>query len=286
MPTPTERELFDLLSDDASRARLDAPADLRRRADRRTATRAALGSVAVVAVVAAAFLAGRPLTDRSTAPDVVDTPPPTSTAVPTPTPTSQSPSVSEAPTPATVPDRAWLDSGDLRSGEDMVDAESEVVAPCGSPLLGGSLLSDPVSMETRNGFYRAPDVPMDYTPDGTISQTIAVFDSVQARNMTMQHLGSAISACPEDTSPGREGIRYSWLEVHGNVSILEISAPGVSVSGGPPNPARVRSYLASTFAGNVVTFLTLRGWEASDTDLADVRRLSNLATERLSGQNG
>jgi hypothetical protein len=32
---------------------------------------------------------------------------------------------------------------------------------------------------------------------------------------------------------------------------------------------------------DTVTYLTIRGWEASDTDIEDVRRLASAATVRL-----
>src|SRR4051794_23508643 len=125
MATDTD-PLFRALAEDADRARLDAPADLRRRGDRRTATGAAVTTVGVVAVVAALLMGGGALLgDSSRGLSPVD---------------PATPAVAGSKSPAApmtlIPPSAWLDAADLNDAADPIESDDELLRPCTEALLG------------------------------------------------------------------------------------------------------------------------------------------------------
>ena len=274
-----ERELYRRLADDADRARLTAPEDLRARGDRRTAVRAAAGTVAVVVVVAGVLVGGNGLLgDASPDPVPVDTPtPPLS---PTPEPTDAA-----TPLPATIPDSAWLNADDLRSAE--VARESNGIAdlppPCGRWLLSAPSGS---TVFSRIGSYRAPGVPMDFVPDGTITQTIVVLPQAEAAARVVEEMRQDVANCPEDThSENRYALADAGLPLSSarpdTHILIDVSEPGLDLGDGNPDPARIHTYISVIQVRDTVTVLVVRGWEASDTDIEDVRRLASAATVRL-----
>jgi hypothetical protein len=289
-----ERELFGRLDEDAGRARLAAPEDLRRRADRRTAARAVGGTVAVVLVVGGLLVGGNALLgNAASAPSPVDTPTASPTVGSSPPPTvspTVSPTVDPTAAPTVIPASAWLGADDLRGDRQPAD-DAGLLAPCGRPWLSGAAQeSAAVTVSgTMQGNYPAPGVPMDYVPDGTLSQTIVVFGDTQDADQLMQRVQTSIVGCPDDTAANSGDVRYSLADPGLPLSsarptrhvLVDIDTPGPDFGEGPPDPARVHSYVSVLQVADTVTFLTIQGWEASETDLDDVQRLASVATVRL-----
>ncbi len=240
MATDTD-DLFRALAEDASRTRLDAPADLRRRSDRRTAVRTALGTVAVVAVVAAVLVGGGALQGDSTR-DLA----PVEPASPTVT-VSKSPA---APV-TSIPAAAWLDQDDLRSGEPMARGDlANLPALCGQRLLPPGF--EPASMTAvgvRDGTYLAPGLPADFVPNGTISQAIAVFGDEEGAARLMQRVEQAVTVCPEDAETD---LRYDVADPALPLSsarpdqhlLIDVDEPGIDFGDGAPNPPRIGTYIS------------------------------------------
>ena len=279
-----ERELYRLLADDADRARLTPPEDLRARGDRRTAVRAALGTLAVVVVVGGVLVGGNGLLgDAAPDPDPVGTP------TPSVTPT-QEPTEAATPRPTTIPAEAFLGRRDLRNDASPADS-SDVPAPCGRALLPGVLTSggSPERSRTMQGSYLAPDLPAGYVPDGTISQTILLLTDEASADALMGDIEAAVVDCPTETTDDSGEVRYSLADPALPLSsarpdrhlLIEINSPGLDLGDGQPNPARIDTYVSVVQVWDTVTFVTMRGWEASDTDIEDVRRLASAATVRL-----
>jgi hypothetical protein len=281
MATDTD-DLFRALAEDAGRARLEPPADLRRRSDRRTAARTALGTVAVVAVVAAVLMGTGALRGDSTR-DLA----PIDPASPTVTSPTVVPSKSPRSPVTTIPASAWLDAADLRVGP-LGAGEADLPSPCGRALLPTSSLESAQVSETMNGSYLAPGVPPDFVPNGTISQTIVVRANVQSAAALMAELQAHVAACAIETRD-EAGARYAAGDSALPLSsarpddhlLIEVDEPGLDLGDGEPDPARVSHYVSVLRVADTLTFLTLRGWEASETDLADVQRLASRATVRL-----
>lgn len=275
MATDTD-PVFRALAEDADRARLDMPADLRHRSDRRTAAQAVAGAVTVVAVVAGIIVGGGALSGGSTS-DLAPVEPASPTVTVSTTP----------PARTDIPAAAWLSAEDLNAGEAMVwgDVESFPDVCGGHRLLPPGFAPESMTaVGIRNGTYLAPELPADYVPDGTISQGIAVFDGEQGAARLMDRVGRAVDDCPR-----MAGVRYSLADPALPLSsarpddhlLIDVNEPGVDLGDGQPDPARVNHYVSVLRVGDTVTLLTLRGWEASETDLADVQRLASRATVRL-----
>jgi hypothetical protein len=278
---PDERALYRSLGDDAHRAHLPEPGELRRRSDRRTAVRAAVGTVAAVVAVAGIAVTANGLT-RSAGPEPVGTP-------------TVSPTVSEtihsSPPPEVISAQAWLGKDDLGfalGGRDTAD----VLAPCGrSPLVSDQFDGSPHSEATRLGNYHSPGTPAVNTPDGTIAQTIVVMGSEKDAAALWFLMQEAVKDCPEESELESGAVRYSLEEPPTATSgaradramLIKVSTSFEYLFGSPPDsgPAYIDSYVVVVQVGDAVTFLELRGWEASTTHLADVERLTRLATARL-----
>ena len=114
---PDERDLFRRLGDDTHRAHLPDPEALRRRSDRRTTVRTAIGTVAAAVAVLAVIVGANGLTG-SAAPE--QDPANTGPASPT-----VSETIHSSPPPEAIPNAAWLGKGDLgfeSAGVDVVEA--------------------------------------------------------------------------------------------------------------------------------------------------------------------
>jgi hypothetical protein len=237
MATDTD-PLFRALAEDADRARLEPPGDLRRRGDRRTALRAALGAVTVVAVVASVVLGGSSLIDRSSGPVVVDTPMPTPTAARHRTPTS-------------IPSSAFLSAADLNDSADPI--RSDALPPPGCEVLMSTADGEPgqlVVARTVHGFYRAPELTLDFVPDGTVLQQIQVYGNAGRSLEVIKHCqgqGLVPSGSPDVASLYTVG--DGWLAV-----------------------VRVR---------HTLSVLLLQGWEGTPATEGDARRLAAAAAARL-----
>jgi hypothetical protein len=136
------------------------------------------------------------------------------------------------------------------------------------------------------GDYLDPSLPDDYVPDGTISQTIVLFTDAQGADALMRDVESAVAACPADDADGARyslgdpGLPLSSARADAHL-LVDVELPGRDLGDGKPDPARIDTYVSVLRVGDAVTFLTMRGWEASDTDVEDVRRLASAATVRL-----
>jgi hypothetical protein len=302
---PDEREFFRLLADDARRGHLEPPEELRRRSDRRTATRAVLGTVAVVVAVGGVIVGGGVL-GGSAAPEppVLDTASPTATepttTAATPAPTEEpSTTPAEGPTPsetveappASIPQEAWLDKADLRIGS--FDTPFEVFSLCGRPLMSGGLADSEAVLAkgTRDGNYQQAATPEFSTPDGTTRQTIVLMDSARAAEDLMASVDARVAACPEEsTLEDPSQVTYSLADPalpsslaqpdrHVLIDVSRSYEPYWEIA--PEGVDRFDTFVSVVQVGDVVSFLEVRGWEASDTSPQEVRLLAGLAVKRL-----
>jgi hypothetical protein len=275
---PDERDLFSRLADDAHRAHLAGPEELRRTGDRRTAARAAAGSIAVVVAIGGVLVGANAL-GGSAAPEIE----PGGTSTPTVVETIRS-----TPSPEGIPEPAWLSERDLAFPMDG-RRELALPEPCGSPLVADVLESGRVpSYASRQGNFHAPGTPAAHTPDGTITQSILLMRDEQDAQELMERIRGYLAGCPEETTEEPGDIRYLLADPATPQSsddhvLIDVSYRLGYLLGtdGPTSPDRVDQYVSVLRVGEVVTFLEIRGWEASDTDLADVHRLARLATARV-----
>lgn len=280
---PDERDLFRRLGEDAQRATMAEPGELRRRTDRRTATRAAIGTVAAVVAVAGIAFGANGLTG-SAAPDPADDPTPTESE-------PIDPVTSAAPPPEGIPPDAWLGKDDLGfqpGGGDPV----AVLEPCGRSILreDGSV-EGLLSGATRQGSYHAPGTRAVNTPDGTIAQTVLLTRDEKAAMGVWFGFQESVKDCPEETELEPGSKRYSLEEPPTTTSsaqadrtmLVKVSTSFAYLFGSPPDagPEYIDTYVVVVQVGDAITFLELRGWEASTTLLEDVERLTRLATARL-----
>ncbi len=288
MSEQDERELFRRLDEDADRATLVTPEALRGHADRRTAVRAATGTVAVVLAVAGVALAANGM-DRGAGPEIIDAPTPTMTV--SKSPTKPDPSMSATPDAANIPGAAWLGKADLGfrlSGTD----DLAVSAPCGrSPFDQDLVQGSVVTGGTRQGVYHAPGTPEEYTPDGSVTQSIALMRDAQAATELWYLMQETVKDCPEETREEPGAIRYSLVDGALPASsvrpdrhlLVKVSTSFEYLFGSPPDagPDRIDSYISVLQVGDAVTFLEVRGWEASPTPVEEAQLLAVQATRRL-----
>jgi hypothetical protein len=249
--------LFRALAEDADRAHVAGPADLRRRSDRRTAVQAAVGTVAVVAVVAAVLIGGGALRGDSTR-DLT----PVEPASPTPTATA-----STTPTaPMTViPASAWLDAADLNDSADPLDTGDGLLRPCTEALLGPADSQVTVSGAVV-GSYRAPDLPLDYVPDGTVHQIIQVYRP-ETLTLVLTRMLSIATSCPTGVTIQPD------LGTPDLAMLLRLT----TMQGDTP----VRSWVAVVRVEDTLSLLWLQGWEGTSAREGDARRLAAAAAVRL-----
>lgn len=248
--------LFRALAEDADRGRLDGPADLRRRSDRRTAVRTAGGMVVVVALVAAVLVGGGALRSDSTGGLAPVAPPsPTATTMPK----------SDFAPLVRIPASAWLDSTDVNDSADPIESGEELLRPCTEALMGPSDSQVTVSGAVF-GFYRAPDLPLDYVPDGTVRQIIRVYRP-ETLDLVLTRLASIVAACPTGATsqpdPGQPDL----------VSLVRLT----TMQGDTP----VRSWVAVVRVEDTVSLLWLQGWEGTSSREVDARRLAASTAARL-----
>jgi hypothetical protein len=234
--------LFRALAEDADRARLDAPADLRRRGDRRTAVGAVVGAVAVAVVVAGVLAGGAALSGKG-ARDLTPVDP-------------ASPTVTVSKSPAapitTIPASARLTADDLNDSADPITSDA-LPGPCMVELPGSVLAS-----ATVQGFYRDPSLTSDYVPDGTVHQLIQVVDGVGGDGLRMEcSVNSVKSVGPRVDATRLYRVRS---EVGGAV---------------------VDSWFVVGRVGRAVSVLWVQGWEGTSASREDARRLGEAATARL-----
>jgi hypothetical protein len=308
---PDERELFRRLGDDVDRTRLAAPDELRRRSDRRTAVRAAIGTVAVAVAVGGVLVGGNALSGTA-APDVQpaeSSTPTVSETIPSFPPPEPSPTESagngsgEDPSPSTatetsgtptseIPEAAWLDASDLGYG---VSHKGRFSPPslCGRPLVADALVKSGAAVVngTRDAIYREPQ-PGDYgVPEGITNQSIVLLDSRREADALMDAIQAQVADCPEESTRdepseitytladpempagGETPDRHLLIDVSTSYALYEEIAPaGVD---------RFDTFISVVQVADAVSILEVHGWETSDTSIEEALRYVGPATERL-----
>jgi hypothetical protein len=192
--------------------------------------------------------------------------------------------------PTTIPAEAFLGRRELRFDTSPGDSP-DVPSPCGRALILGIMGHGgaPEVSKTVHGSFLAADQPADYVPDGTISQTVLFLADQENADALMRDIEAAVVDCPAKTTDDSGEVRYSLADPGLPLSsarpdrhlLIEINSPGLDLGDGQPDPARIDTYVSVVQVLDTVTYLTIRGWEASDTDIEDVRRLASAATVRL-----
>ncbi|MEH1054271.1 hypothetical protein V6U89_03540 [Micromonospora sp. CPCC 206171] len=273
------------LAEDTDPRGLAAPDLVRRYADRRARTRAALGVLAVAALVGGTAVGAQ--TVLSAAPDTrvgppADTPaPPSPTPVPsqpTPSPSTSSPgpsgSASRQPpsatrvppparTPTSIPDSAFFAlaaANDTGAGAQF-DEGRVLPALCGAEPGASGI----VRQRTRSFPVKLTGTPDDYVvPDLYYRHSITIYRDGGAA-ATLDDLRAAVRECPQQQLG--DVIRRQKLlpsSGYGEESVLfEVRGPYQVPDGGPTG--EVVNLVRAIRIGSVVTVLWDQGWEGSST---------------------
>jgi hypothetical protein len=305
MSNDVER-MFASLAEDAGRARLAPAADVRRRADRRLAVQSVAGVAAVAVLVTGVTVGARTVLadpDRSPVVPVESVAPGPSAPAPGPSaitppaktspsspssrpPSSRPPSSAPAPSiPDSIPARAFVQKADWDG--DVVDGPTrtahEIPQLCGTKLPSDDLIG---VRATAVLSFRAPGVPDEYTPNGTVHDTVTVYRGAGARDF-LRDLRDAVRTCPVDTVEGREYRYRSRGPVgQGDESLLiEESTAGYGDDGEPSGTTRY-AYLAAVRTGDTVAFVEVDGWESASAERDDAVTFARAAGRRAGDWRG
>lgn len=259
-------QVYRALAHEADTVPLAAPGALRARADRRTRLRVTAVAVAAAVAVGSAILGTQWIVRADgTAPPPL--PPGTTQSATPPPPTSAPPSTPPAtarPTtppparnaPKSIPNSAFLQVADLSRGYSDGDAPSENIMPT---LCDATFASDrdiDLRRSRRLAYYNA-GTPEGSTPDGTIMQTITVYDAGRASRF-MDEVRDAVADCP---SEGDDRYRMVSAPKRGDESLMfEKRYPTLDVEGNKTGGDDVR-LISVVRVGDVVTILYETGWE-------------------------
>ncbi|MEH0827334.1 MULTISPECIES: hypothetical protein [unclassified Micromonospora] len=279
--------LYRSLAEDTDPRGLAAPDVVRRYADRRARTRAALGALTAAALVGGTAVGAQFV--FAAAPDTrvgppADSPgPPSPNPVPsepTPTPSASSPgpsgSASRQP-PSTSPTRT---SPTARTPTSIPDSAFFKLAAAndtgaGSRFGGGQVLpalcgaepgaSGTVRQRVRSVPFKLAGTPEGNIPDGLYRHSITIYRDGKAA-AALDELRDAVRDCPAQPV-GNVTSRQKLLASagYGDESVLfEMRVPYRDVNGEPTGDEELRLIRAIRI-GNVVTVLWDQGWEGSSS---------------------
>jgi hypothetical protein len=284
------------LAREADAVGLAAPGALRGRADRRTRIRVTAAAVAAAVAVGGAVM-GTQWVLR--ADGTVPPPPPAVTGSPTPPPTSAPPTSAPSTTPPatttpptkpppttppprtapkSIPDSAFLQVADLSRGYVQPDTSTEEVLPslCDATFAGDRSID---LRRTRRLTYYNSGTAEGSTPDGTIRQTITVYEPDRASRF-LDELRDAIASCPTD---GKHRYRVVYAPKRGDESLMfEDRYPTVDPAELQPTGGDDVRLISVVRMGDVVTILYETGWEAGWSADPDVMNsFTSKAVSRL-----
>ncbi|GAB4056513.1 hypothetical protein [Catellatospora paridis] len=279
---------------EAERQGLPLAAQLRDRSDRRARRRAAVGTLAVAAVLAASATVLLPLLGRE-APDQVAFPSGTAVQTSAPQPSTSAPSSAPPPTAGcpggkftkTIPAKVLV-SGTNR---DVPDIPLEY--HCGKPATGDAKKALPkvcpdqsdagdTSILGRRGIlaYLKP-VQEGYTPN-TYFHTVTEYTAPEAAAAYLAGLRAAVAACGEY----RVGsLRYDYAVTDGPALGDESLTLAMSVKVDPPaegTPELATFRISVVRVGAYVSVVTDHGWEGDPTPDAELDPVPTQAAARLS----
>ncbi|MEV0725581.1 hypothetical protein AB0I37_22710 [Micromonospora purpureochromogenes] len=275
------------LAEDTDPRGLASPDLVRRYADRRARTRAALGVLTAAALVGGTAVGAQFVLTAGPATRVgppADTPAPPSPvpSAPTPTPSATSPgpsgSASGQPTststarvgvpppvrtPTSIPDSAFFAlaaANDTGAGAGF--GEGQVLpALCGAePGASGT-----VRQRVRSVPFKLAGTPEGNIPDGLYRHSITIYRDGKAA-AALDELRDAVRDCPEQPV-GNVTSRQKLLPSsgYGDESVLfEMRKPFLDVNDQPTGDEEVR-LIRAVRIGNVVTVLWEQGWEGSSS---------------------
>ncbi|BCJ71715.1 hypothetical protein CS0771_12590 [Catellatospora sp. IY07-71] len=290
-------DAFAQVADEAKRRELPMAAQLRTRSDRRARRRAAVGTLALVAVASAAAVGLLPLAARHN-PDQIAAPTgsvTTSPAAPTSAAPSASPSPAAPPTAGCpggayteqIPARALVD-GNAPSMEDHVlayrcgrapseDAARALPRVCKS----GSHVSDR-SILGRRGIYAYLKPPQpDHVPSSYF-HTVTRYTAPEAASAYLAELRAALARCGDGYADG--GVRFAYSLVDGTGAgdeslMLTLKVTYDEAVEGAPQEALFP--VSVVRVGDHVSVVFDVGWEGSPTPPKDLDPVFTKAVEKL-----
>ena len=292
---------FAALSADAATARLEPASAIRRRGDRRTATRAVAGAAAVavalagVTIGAHAVLAGpgrptpmpMPVPADSPAPAVNPTPPaeipaPAESRNSTP-PVKGQPPTQEQTTPAnqipsSIPASAFLLAGDApgKAGQPERKGASDLPLFCDAYYEHSEKRA---IQATQTLMYQGSDAPADSTPQAVVDETIMVFRGQGAEDF-MDDLRAAVRACPRQDE--ERNILRGSAGTGDESMLIERNRPATRGDGEPMGDGSLyREYFVAIRVGDSIAFVDHNGWENWSAERSETQILAKRAGTRL-----
>ncbi|SCG34010.1 hypothetical protein [Micromonospora halophytica] len=295
--------LYRSLAEDTDPRGLASPDVVRRHADRRARARAAVGVLALAALVGGTAVgtqfvltagpdtpvgppAGTPAPPSVSPPPADPTPAPsvssTPSALPSRTTPSAPPSAGGGPpvrTPTSIPDSAFFAlaaANDTGAGAAFSDGP---VLPrlCGAEPGGSGV----VRQRVRAVPFKLATTPEGYVPDGLYRHSITSYRSGRADD-ALRELRAAVQGCPEQQI-GSVTSRQKLLPDggYGDESVLfEMRKPFLDANDEPTGDEEVR-LIRAIRVGNVVTVLWEQGWEGSSSPKSQVDADSRRAVQAI-----
>jgi hypothetical protein len=272
MPTDL-RDLYAALSADTDTTILDTAPSVRRRADRHAHI------VVVAACIGAAIAVGGIAIAANGALSGHKAPAPAGSPSPIESPVSPAPSLSPSPSTlpsqqvvpsanAPIPDSAFFTPPANRTRQQPakpVDGRIEMPSLCDVAYPSDDRVGRQRSRHII--FYRIGAGPTNI-PDGTVDQTIAVYEPGGAEAF-MGEIRAAVAACSSDRLDGGGTVKYRLLtpkDVGDDAILVEQAWTPPPPSGSPPYPSASKALISVVRVSDVVTILYAMGWEDIDAD--------------------